>query len=190
MKAQARREETRRATYQDVLDAPPHKVAEVISGTLHTHPRPAARHAWASSGLGMKIDPPFNYGDDGPGGWWIVFKPELHLGEDIVVPDLAGWRRETMPKYPDAAYSRSRRTGSARCSRRPHGDWIRLKSGISTPAKASAISGSSIPTNGRSRPSRCARDSGCFWRCSPMTHQSRFLHTMPSPSRSTPSGPR
>ena len=100
MTAQARRRETRRATYQDVLDAPPHKVAEVIAGTLHTHPRPATRHAWASSGLGMKIGPPFNYGDDGPGGWWIIGEPELHLGEDIVVPDLTGWRRETMPEYP------------------------------------------------------------------------------------------
>ena len=104
MTALAGRKEARRATYQDVLDAPPHKVAEVIAGTLHTHPRPAARHAWASSGIGAKVNPPFNYGDGGPGGWWIVFEPELHLGEDIVVPDLAGWRRETMPEYPDAAY--------------------------------------------------------------------------------------
>ena len=104
MTTQARRTDIRRATYQNVLDAPPHKVAEVIAGTLHTHPRPAMRHAWASSGVGAKINPPFNYGDGGPGGWWIVFEPELHLGEDIVVPDLAGWRRETMPEYPDAAY--------------------------------------------------------------------------------------
>ncbi len=94
----------RRATYQDVLDAPPNMVAEVINGTLHMQPRPAARHAWASSGMGAKISPPFNYGDGGPGGWWIIFEPELHLGDDIVVPDLAGWRRETMPEYPDTAY--------------------------------------------------------------------------------------
>ena len=59
MKAQARRRETDRATYQDVLDAPLHMVAEVVAGTFHTHPRPAARHAWASSGFGMKIGPPF-----------------------------------------------------------------------------------------------------------------------------------
>ncbi|MDE0348003.1 MAG: Uma2 family endonuclease [Boseongicola sp.] len=104
MVARSGRKETRRAAYQDVLDAPPHKVAEVIAGRLHTHPRPASRHAWASSGIGAKISPPFNYGDGGPGGWWIVFEPELHLAEDIVVPDLAGWRRETMPEYPDAAY--------------------------------------------------------------------------------------
>ena len=104
MTAQARRRKTRRATYQDVLDAPLHKVAEVIAGTLHTHPRPAARHAWASSILGGSLVNPFSRGSGGPGGWWIVFEPELHLGEDIAVPDLAGWRRETMPEYPDAAY--------------------------------------------------------------------------------------
>jgi len=92
------------ATYQDVLDAPPHKVAEVIQGVLHMHPRPAARHAWASSRLGGSLDDPFNTGNGGPGGWWIVFEPELHLGEDILVPDLAGWRRETMPVYPDTAF--------------------------------------------------------------------------------------
>ena len=68
-----------------------------------TETRRAARHAWASSGLGMKIGSPFSYGDDGPGGWWILFEPELHLDEDIVVPDLVGWRRETMPGYPYAA---------------------------------------------------------------------------------------
>ena len=98
-------QQARRAGYQDVVDAPPHMVAEVIDGALHTQPRPAARHAWASSGLGARISPPFNYGDGGPGGWWIVFEPELHLDEDILVlPDLAGWRRETMPDYPDAPW--------------------------------------------------------------------------------------
>ena len=94
----------RPATYLDVLDAPPHMVAEVLAGTLHTQPRPASRHARAGSVLGMEVGNPFDRGRGGPGGWWIVFEPELHLGADIVVPDLAGWRRTTMPDYPDAAY--------------------------------------------------------------------------------------
>ena len=94
----------RRATYQDVLDAPPYMVAEVLAGTLYTHPRPAMRHARASSIIGSELVGPYDRGRGGPGGWWIVDEPELHLGDDIVVPDLAGWRRETMPEYPDAAY--------------------------------------------------------------------------------------
>jgi Uma2 family endonuclease len=28
----------------------------------------------------------------------------LHLGLDIVVPDLAGWRRERLPHLPKAAF--------------------------------------------------------------------------------------
>jgi len=94
----------RSATYRDVLDAPPNMVAEVLAGTLHTHPRPASRHALASSFLGGELVGPFGRGRGGPGGWWIVFEPERHLGADIVVPDLAGWRRTRMPDYPDAAY--------------------------------------------------------------------------------------
>ena len=94
----------RPATYRDVLDAPPHMVAEVLAGTLHTQPRPASRHARAGSVLGMEVGDPFDRGRGGPGGWWIIDEPELHLGADIVVPDLAGWRRTTMPDYPDAAY--------------------------------------------------------------------------------------
>ena len=93
-----------RATYQDVLDAPPNRVAEVLAGTLHTQPRPAMRHAWASSNVGIELGGQFGRGRGGPGGWWIIDEPELHLGDDILVPDLGGWRRDTMPEYPDAAY--------------------------------------------------------------------------------------
>ena len=94
----------RHATYQEVLDAPAHRVAEIIDGTLHTHPRPAMPHALASSALGNDLGNPFQFGRGGPGGWWIIDEPELHVGEDILVPDLAGWRRERMPVYPDTAH--------------------------------------------------------------------------------------
>ena len=95
---------TRRATYQDVLDAPAYLVAEVLDGTLHTHPRPAMPHGLATLALGTDLSNPFQFERGGPGGWWIAFEPELHLGEEIVVPDLAGWRRERMPEYPQTAY--------------------------------------------------------------------------------------
>jgi Uma2 family endonuclease len=92
----------RRATYEDVLAAPNHMVAEIIGGVLHTQPRPAVSHARASSRLGARLSGPFDEGRDGPGGWIILDEPELHLGvqPDIVVPDLAGWRRERMPRVP------------------------------------------------------------------------------------------
>jgi hypothetical protein len=91
----------RPATYDDLLQVPAHKVAEIVDGDLHVSPRPASRHALASSGLGSALWPPFHEGRGGPGGWWILFEPELHLGMDVLVPDLAGWRRERMPEFPD-----------------------------------------------------------------------------------------
>ena len=92
-------------SYQDVLDAPEGVIAELINGTLHTQPRPAMPHALTSSSLGDEIVSPFQKGRGGPGGWWIIDEPEIHLGDDVLVPDIAGWRRETMPHYPDAPWS-------------------------------------------------------------------------------------
>jgi Uma2 family endonuclease len=94
----------RRATYQDVLDAPAHLVAELIDGVLHTHPRPATPHAQAATVLGEELGPPFKRGRGGPGGWILLYEPEVHLGEQVLVPDLGGWRRETLPILPEVAY--------------------------------------------------------------------------------------
>lgn len=94
----------RRATYEDVLRAPRHMVAEVLDGELHLQPRPAKPHAAAATALGEELGPPFKRGRDGPGGWILLDEPELHLGEDILVPDLGGWRRARMPMLDDEAY--------------------------------------------------------------------------------------
>lgn len=95
----------RPARYEDILALPEHLVGEIIDDTLYTHPRPAPPHAVAASGLGMGLGPPFQFGrGGGPGGWWIIFEPELHLGRQVLVPDIAGWRRERMPTMPDTAW--------------------------------------------------------------------------------------
>jgi Uma2 family endonuclease len=87
----------RPATYQDLLRVPDHLVAEIADGELHTSPRPGLRHAIGASELGGELVAAFSRGRGGPGGWWILDEPELHLGPDILVPDLAGWRRERFP---------------------------------------------------------------------------------------------
>jgi len=96
----------KRATYEDVLNAPENKVAEILDGELFLSPRPTPRHALAASRLGRILGP---YDDDpgGPGGWWILDEPEFHLGDETAettVPDLAAWRRERMPSMPDGAF--------------------------------------------------------------------------------------
>lgn len=96
----------RRATYQDVLDAPPGVVAQVVDGVLYTHPRPALPHASTCTTLAGQLSERFRHGRGGPGGWVILIEPELHLGPepDVLVPDVAGWRRERMPHIPRAAF--------------------------------------------------------------------------------------
>ena len=93
----------RRATYEDVLAAPKHVIAELIDGALVTQQRPASKHALVSSVLGGELHGPFMRGRGGPGGWILLYEPELHLKGDVLVPDFAGWRRERMPHLPDAA---------------------------------------------------------------------------------------
>jgi len=93
----------RHATYEDLLAVPAHLVAELINGALITNPRPAARHARAASSLGGELYGPFDRGKGGPGGWILLDEPELHLRGDVLVPDLAGWRRQRMPELPDTA---------------------------------------------------------------------------------------
>jgi Uma2 family endonuclease len=92
------------ATYEDVLASPPHVVAEIVAGVLYQSPRPALPHAMAASVVGGELGPPFTRGRGGPGGWIILDEPEVHLGADIVVPDVGGWRRQTLPELPEAAY--------------------------------------------------------------------------------------
>jgi Uma2 family endonuclease len=94
----------RRATYEDVLAAPRHLVAEIIDGELRLHPRPALPHAAATTALSDELGPPFKRGRGGPGGWILLYEPELHLGGDVLVPDLAGWRRERLAVLPNDAY--------------------------------------------------------------------------------------
>lgn len=94
----------RLASYADLLDVPENLVAEIINGRIETHPRPAPRHAWAASRIGGELDPPFNMGRGGPGGWIILIEPELHLHGHVLVPDLAGWRRERLPRLPETAW--------------------------------------------------------------------------------------
>ena len=90
------------ATYDDLCDVPDNYVAEMFDGELYASPRPALPHAHAATVLNHQLGGPFHR--HGPGGWVILYEPELHFGKDVLVPDLAGWRRERLPTLPADAY--------------------------------------------------------------------------------------
>ncbi len=95
----------RPATYEDLRSVPDHLVAEIVDGDLVTSPRPSARHAAVATRVATDIEGAFGRDNrGGPGGWVILSEPELHLGQQILVPDLAGWRRQRMPEIADAPY--------------------------------------------------------------------------------------
>lgn len=98
-------EKPRRTTYAEYAAVPAHLQAMIVNGVLHAVPRPAPRHAYASSILTVRIGGPFGLGEGGPGGWWILDEPELHLvHEEPINPDLAGWTLERMPELPEEAH--------------------------------------------------------------------------------------
>jgi len=90
---------------ETLRDIGPCSVTESMNGQLYTWRRPASPYARAASVLGALLLRAFDEGEGGPGGWWIVDQPELHFGRDVLVPDIAGWRREDTPEYPDTSGS-------------------------------------------------------------------------------------
>jgi Uma2 family endonuclease len=94
----------RSATYTDLEALPANMVGEIVHGVLHAHPRPSPRHAIASNALSGELTSPFQKGVRGPGDWIFMDEPELHFGPNVVVPDLAGWRRERLPHLPQTPF--------------------------------------------------------------------------------------
>ncbi len=92
------------ATYADIQALPPHVTGEIAYCALHTHPRPTPRHANVAIELQTEINSPFRHGRGGPGGWIFLPEPELHLAEHVIVPEIAGWRRERLPTLPKTAW--------------------------------------------------------------------------------------
>lgn len=93
------------AKYQDLFSIPDNMVGEIIAGELVTQPRPGPRHARAASAVGAILFNEYDFKSGGSSqGWWIFDEPECHLSSDIVVPDIAGWKKTSMPELPDAAW--------------------------------------------------------------------------------------
>jgi Uma2 family endonuclease len=92
------------ATYDDIRKLPEMMIGELIGGELVASPRPSSAHSNVAGALTEELRGPFQRGRGGPGGWWILYEPELHIGENVLVPDFAGWRRERLPRMSDVPF--------------------------------------------------------------------------------------
>lgn len=88
----------KQATYEDLYSIPENMTGEIIDGELFVTPRPSRKHGLCATALGAAVTAPYQFGQGGgPGGWVFIIEPEIGLGQDILVPDLAGWKRELFP---------------------------------------------------------------------------------------------
>lgn len=101
MSSAASKEKT---AYEKWMELPDNVIGEILAGELHVSPRPAPKHSHASSILLGEIMRPFHRGQGGPGGWIILFEPEVHINSHIFVPDLGGWKRSKLPQIPDEPF--------------------------------------------------------------------------------------
>jgi hypothetical protein len=86
------------AIYDDVIAAPRNLVAEIVEGRLYGTHRAPLRLSLVASAVGRVLD------SSERDRWWILPKAEIHLGDNVLVPDLSGWRRERLPEIPDAPW--------------------------------------------------------------------------------------
>lgn len=90
----------RPATYDDLHRVPDHLVAEIVDGELFASPRPSPAHGWAADSILLRLRPAFGDGADVRDGWWFLHEPEIRLGREVLVPDIAAWRRSTLATLP------------------------------------------------------------------------------------------
>jgi len=93
------------ATLRDLDDLPEDVVAHIVDGDLVVHPRPDPPHTEAASELGWMLVGPFRHGVNGPGGWVILDEPKILFGSQLLIPDLAGWRKEHFPSIRKGPYT-------------------------------------------------------------------------------------
>src|SRR5690348_6947525 len=94
------------ATYSVLSSLPLGWVGEIVEDELVASPRPLAAQTRAAFMLGVELREQLDQRQGGQGRWCFLRAPELHLGRDVMVPDLAGWRRERVaePLDPSAPF--------------------------------------------------------------------------------------
>jgi Uma2 family endonuclease len=91
----------RPATYADLEAVPEHLVAEIIGGALWTRSHGHVLPAMVRSALSFELGSLRRTRSNTEASWQVLLLPELHFGEEVVVPDIAAWRVERLAFLPD-----------------------------------------------------------------------------------------
>ena len=86
------------AKFADLDSLPDNKVGQIIDGDLYASPRPAPDHQVMIGALFYELHPYMrNRSRD---GWFLLIEAEVRFGRNLLIPDLAGWRRSRLPPRP------------------------------------------------------------------------------------------
>jgi Uma2 family endonuclease len=88
------------AAYSALGAMPTGWVGEILDEELVASPRPSAEQLRAAFMLGVELGERLDPRRAGTGRWCFLRAPELRLGGDVLVPDLAGWRRDRLAEAP------------------------------------------------------------------------------------------
>lgn len=144
----------KRTPCEELANMPENLVGEIIDGEIIATPRPSRRRINAAASLGGEFIPTYRFGRGGPGGWIIHHEPEVHFGNDVLVPDLAGWRKERLSPPPrQSTVFPSLPTGSAKSSPAPPFARTGSRRWASMPCREFRACGSSTQA---SKPSICS----------------------------------
>ena len=92
---------THGATWADIADRPEEERLEIIGGEVVQKAEPTWDHGDAQGTIGALFKGPYQWGRGGPGGWWIGFEVDVELEtHELYRPDVAGWRKDRVPKMP------------------------------------------------------------------------------------------
>ena len=182
-----------RATYADLEAVPPHLVPRSsMAFCVRIRGRRLRHGLHCDMRLGHQLAGPFpEEAGGGPGGWVFIIEPEITVwAADVLVPDIAGWRRERLPA------SRRRTT----CVVSP--DWVCEVLSGSTENSRPHLEDAHLRRGGHSAPvadRSAAADSGSLRELRPTLDEDRRLElrrrgsarrrSMPSRSRSPTFGP-
>lgn len=89
------------ATYADIEAAPPHLVAEIIDGKLVTRSHGWTAPAMARTALSVTLGRLSQRRSNPDARWQVLPLPELHLGDEVLIPEIAAWPVERLPFLSD-----------------------------------------------------------------------------------------